>query len=220
MKSSQLALIDGSALTEHDVMDAMHGVIVELHQTGDIEKTMHVLDVMDRIENTSGHAKAKLLWGMNEWWKETNQSNIHEMEFTDYVEQANKRNKKVTIDRYLTVQSCIEDLSIPKEFHTRPMRELVPIAKAIQQGYDIPKAVWNKLKIATGQSEIGAIIREDVKEKPLRKNARQLVLERDGSIVLWKKNTRKHLGYLAVDDVDTDVQEAIEFIIDGRIRRK
>lgn len=213
MKSTQLAIVNGRALTEKEFSSSIHETIVELHQTGDIDKATHILGLLEKLGDVVGHAKAKLLYGMADWWTTTGQSDKRGIEFVDYIEGEGIL-KKTSIDRYLVVQGCIEDLSIPKEFHNRPMRELVPIAKALEQGYDIPKRVWDELKITDDQSDVNRVIREKVKKKPARKNAMQFVLDRDGTLSVYKGNDKRYVGYLVIDE-DNLTQAAVNRILDA-----
>lgn len=218
-KDIQLALVDGKALTKTDVMSAMDLVVKDLYQTNDMSKATHVLDVLNKIEETSGHAKAKLLWNMKSWWDETGQTEKRNDTFEDYV-VTRSSTRKVTVSRYVNVWECIENLSIPKEFHEFPMRELVPIASTIAQGYDIEREHWNELKKCTSDAEVRQVLR-DVKGKEAKKSARTLFLERDGTLNLWKNNKKYFIGYLDTKATDEETIKAIERIVvsSGIIRR-
>jgi len=206
-KQSQIALVNGEALTEHDVYDAVDNVIVELYKTGDIGKATQVLNVLDRIGNISSHAKAKLLYGMSMWWQETKQ----EDSFLDYIESMSNQNKATVVGRYINVQQQIEEGYIPKELSERPMRDLIPIANAIAQGYELDAKTTKRLLTASS-SEIGAILRT-VKGKAPRKSSMRIYLERDGSLNVWKDNKKSFVGYLDVKSEDSLVMKAIERIL-------
>lgn len=221
-KKTELAVVNEQVISKASMFDAIDNVILDLHKNGDVDKALHVVDVLDDFDSVSGLAKAKLLYWVRDWWDLNNQTEVHQMEFEDYVDQSSKKTSATIVKRYVKVQKHIEDLNIPKEFQDRPIRELIPIANALSQGYDISQKNWDKLMLARNASDIGHIIREDVKKKPSKKVGLQLVLDRDGSIAVWVKGTtRKHVGYLNVDDADPDVQKAIERITDSAsIRRK
>ena len=59
--TKSIAVIDGQVLSRKNFLDAIDNEIVHLHDTGDIQKVMDVLNGLGAIENVSGHAKAKLL---------------------------------------------------------------------------------------------------------------------------------------------------------------
>ena len=121
--------------------------------------------------------------------------------------------KKVTVDRYVLVWRYVEDLTIPKEIAEQPMRNLVPIAKTLSQGYEISKAEWRKIDLCSNDGELRDVLRK-IKGKDERKSARVIKVARDGSIYLWKNNVKKFLGFLNIKEAetDTDIAEAIEKI--------
>lgn len=218
-KSSQLALINGDALTEQDVYSAIDIVLVNLNETGDISEATNVLTTLNRIGNVAGHAKAKLLYGMYQWWQE----NGNGKSFEDYIASKSvDAPESVTIDRYITVQEKIESGEIPDAIAVRPMRDLVPIAKALAQGYEIKEKNWDRLIKATSNSEISDILRS-VKGKSPRKSSLQIQYARDGSLYAWKNNKRTFIGYLDKEAYETseDAKKAIDRILDsaGVIRK-
>ena len=70
-KSLSLAVVDGSALTEQDVMNGIDTVLSDLWQSNNMSKALGVVAIMDKISKVSGLAKAKLLHGMARWYVET-----------------------------------------------------------------------------------------------------------------------------------------------------
>lgn len=218
MKNNQLAIVDGRAFTEKDMYSAIDGVIDDLNTTGDIQRATDVLYVLERLEDVSGHAKARLLYGMWKWWTSESKTD----NFTDYIESHSQKTKKVTVDRYITVQEMIEVGSIPEDVATLPMRSLVPIAKTLSHGHHITRSQFDKIIKATNSREIEGILRT-IKNKPPRKGSRQIYWERDGSIVSWKNNKKKFLGWLdkEIYTNDKEAKEAIDMILDnsGIIRK-
>lgn len=204
--AKSIAVIDGQVLSKKNFMDAVDHEIIRLHDTGDIAQVMNVLNGLSAIEDVSGHAKAKLLWASSEWYTQ----NIPNENFSDHVESTTTL-KKVTVDRYITVWRYVEDLTIPKEIAERPMRDLVPIAKTLSQGYEISKEQWRKIKLTTNDGELRDVLRK-IKGKAERKSAKVLKLGRDGSLYLWIKGERKFIGFLEVTSEDKDVLETIEKI--------
>jgi uncharacterized protein YcaQ len=114
------------------------------------------------------------------------------------------------VDRYVPTWKYIEDCLIPKEIQSRPMRELVPIAMTLKQGYEISKEQWRKIGLCSNDRELDEVLRT-VKGKQPRKNARIIKLSRDGSLWGWKNNERYFLGYLNVKEAQ-DNEIIAEFI--------
>lgn len=204
--NKSIAVIDGQVLSKKNFMDAVDQEIIHLHDTGDIAQVINVLNGLSAIEDVSGHAKAKLLFASSEWYKQ----HVPDESFSDHVESTTTL-KKVTVNRYITVWRYVDDLTIPKEIAERPMRDLVPIAMTLSQGYDISKEQWRKIKLVTNDGELRDVLRK-IKGKAERKSAKVLKLSRDGSLYLWKNNERKFVGFLEVTSEDKDVLETIEKI--------
>ena len=212
-KQTQLALIEGSALTEQDVMSAIDDVILHLRQTNDMSEIVKVSNIMDKINKVSGLAKAKLLWGWNMWWSETGQETKRGDVFEDMVE-SETGTKPITIKRYILTWQYIDDLVIPKEVQERRMDDLVKIATTLSQGYDISKDSWKKLARASNSSEVGEILRL-IKGKSARKSGLTIVLTRDGSLNAWQNEKKHFVGYLEVSSEDEVVKKAIQRIVDN-----
>ena len=208
MSNKSILTINNQPLSERDFMSTIDNEIIHLHDTGDINRVMKVLDGIKRIEDVTGQAKAKLLWGANEWWK------IHKPSenFTDHVTSTSKT-VKATVDRYLPTWQYIDECVIPKEIQSRPMRDLVPIAMTLKQGYDISKEQWRKIDMCGSDGELRDILRT-IKGKAERKSARVIKLARDGSLYGWKDNKKYFLGFLNVKDAQDDkvLSEFIEKI--------
>lgn len=211
MKDSQLALINGSALTEQDVMSAIDTVLQELLDTGSPEHADQVLQILNRIENTSGLAKAKLLCGYHQWWKSTDQDEKRDDTFWDYIEVTDQQ-KKTYAKRLITVWEY--QYALPAKFKTRPVKDQIPVCQALRQEYEFGKTDWDDLVKAATNGEILDIVRR-VKGKPARKSSMQLKMERDGSINCWMGNKKHFVGYLNLKEAKTDevISKAIERIV-------
>ena len=208
---TQLALINGSALTERDMFSAIDGIVEELSQTGNIQKAVSVLNILDKIDNVTGHVKAKLLWNMSGWYK----LNKPQDDFGDYIESTSST-KRITVDRYVNVWQQIEDENIPKKIQSRAMRDLVPISNMLAQGFEPSKKQWDEINLCSSASELGEVIRK-VKGKKPRKSGMTIEMARDGSLYVWKDSQRSYVGFLDVKETDNDpnVAKAIERIILG-----
>jgi DNA-binding TFAR19-related protein (PDSD5 family) len=205
MSNKSIAVIDGQVLSRKNFMDAIDQEVVSLYDTGNINRVMNVLNGLSAVEDISGHAKAKLLFKSSEWFKQ-NKPNDN---FSDHVESTTTL-RKITVDRYVLVWGYVEDLTIPKEIAEQPMRNLVPIATTLSQGYEISKEQWRKIGLCSNDRELDEVLRK-VKGKQPRKNARIIKLGRDGSLWGWKNNERYFLGYLNVKEAQ-DNEIIAEFI--------
>lgn len=213
--SPSTVFISGKAITEEDVIKVIDTVLLDMKETDSMEQVDIAIDTLLGLQRISGKSLAKLLHGAKSWWKHTM------FNFDDYMESRHGL-KAVTIDRYITVWENIQSNAIPPELAERPMRELIPIAKTLSQGFTLTAKTIGSLVKATSLGEIGSILRT-VKNKPARKSSLQIEWDRKGSLWLWKNNKRKFVGMLDKEGyaTDEDVQQAINRILDNSwIKRK
>ena len=210
--SKSLLNLNGQSIAKKDFMSTIDNEIVHLHDTGDINRVMGLLNNLDELDSVTGHAKAKLLFASSEWYK----LNVPDENFGDHVESTTTT-KKVTAERYITAWKYVDNNTIPKQVAEMPMRNLVPIAMTLKQGYDISKEQWRKIELTTNDGELRDVLRK-IKGKAERKSARVLKLARDGSLYLYKNNKKKFLGFFdvkaAVDD--NEIAEEIEKFVQCR----
>jgi len=208
---NKIAVIDGQVLSRKNFLDSIDQEIIHLHDTGDINQVMNVLNGLSAIEDVSGHAKAKLLYASSEWFKQ----NKPDDNFSDHVESTTSLTKS-TVDRYVLVWKYVEDLTIPKEIAQQPMRNLIPIAKTLSQGYEISKEQWKKIDLCANDGELRDIIRK-IKGKPPRKSGNLIYWEKDGSLNSWKDNKKEFLGWLDKEQYSSSEQAraAIDKLLDG-----
>jgi hypothetical protein len=199
MTNKSLVVIDGNTLTERDFMESIDKVLINLDETNDIQNATNVLNNLGGLENVVGHGKARLLYGMYTW------NTIHRPEenFFDYIDSVSTTTKGITAKRYVLVQENILSGRIPKGIQSKPMRDLVPIATCLSQGYEINEKMWKKIALCSNDRELGDVLRQ-VKGKQPRKSARVIKLSRDGSLFGWKDNKKYFLGFLNVKEAETD----------------
>jgi len=209
MTNKSIISLHGQPLSKKDFMSAIDVEIENLHEKGDINRVMVVLNGLDDVEGITGHAKAKLLYGAHEWYEK----NVPNENFADHVESTTSL-KKVTVDRYVLTWKYVEDCVIPKEVAERPMRDLVPIAKTVQwakmHDKELSKSEWRKIQLSSNDGELRDVLRT-IKGKAERKSARVIKMARDGSLYGWKNNKKYFLGYLNVKEAQDDIVLA-EFI--------
>ena len=216
MSKSELMVINGNVLTEKDIFASVDNYLIQLNDTGNLNEIMNVVNSLDKVDKVVGKAKARLLWGANEWYK----INRPDSDFGDHVESTTTT-KRVTVLRYVSVWEHIEQKNIPKHIQDRPMRELVPIANMLSQGTIPSKTEWAKIDLCSNSHELGEVLAK-IKGRKQRKTARRIVMERDGHINLWKDDKKTYLGFLDVEEAkeNKDVADAIEYIISDRITRR
>lgn len=210
MTPSQLVLIDGQALTEQDVLNAVDDVLLQMQETQCLDVADQALRNLNRIEETSGLAKAKLLHGMYIYWVEHNLDETGD-NFFDHVASMGQQ-KAVYAKRLITVWHHQDDL--PDAFKSRPVKDQIHVAAAMEQGYTFTKKDMDALTRSSKESEVLEIVR-GVKGKPPRKSSMQLKLSRDGSLNAWENNKKHFVGFLNIKERESDpvIRKAIERIL-------
>ena len=130
-----------------------------------------------------------------------------------------------TIDRYLKVWTMKENGIVPteleKDIFDRNIKEIIPIANTIDQGYEIDKDEWGELAIAPDLNTVSSICR-DIKGQPPRKSALQIVMDRDGTLNAIQAGQVEHVGFLNVQEYENAIaQKAIARLVSsgGIIKR-
>jgi len=161
----------------------------------------------------SGLGLAKLLYLLNRDWLSFKVDD----EFSDTI-FATLGIGKVTIDRYIAVWKLFAENYVPasmaESLKLKPMKSLIPIAKTLEQGYDITQTEWQSLMDSPDDSTIRGILR-DLKGEPLRKGGMILVLKREGDIVATMNGQTVTVGYLYVDQTGDITEKSIERIVNG-----
>jgi len=97
---------------------------------------------------------------------------------------------------------------VADEIRTKNIREQIPIALALKQGYDISMDNWKKLADASDNNTVLRILREDVKLKEPRDSALLIFRDRDGTITATKAGVTEFVGFMPMDERHNKVAEA------------
>jgi hypothetical protein len=218
-----VAMIDQSVpiKMEQSLFDRIDTVLAQSLEEKDPAIALSVGKGLLGVVRLGGLGLAKLLHGVNSRWKE------YEYSGTIYALAEDELGilAKATIKRYIAVWEMITGGYIPKdvldEVKVKPMRQLVPMASLITQGFDVSTKDWVRLAHATDAAEVAEIVRE-IKGKPPKKQSMKIVLEADGTLNAWNGGKIVNIGMLRVEnETDEIVAKAIERIVNnsGIVRR-
>jgi hypothetical protein len=217
------ALIDQSIpiKMEQSLFDRIDTVLAQSLEEKDPAIALSVGKGLLGVVRLGGLGLAKLLHGVNSRWKD------YEYSGTIYALAEDELGilAKATIKRYIAVWEMITGGYIPKdvldEVKVKPMRQLVPMASLITQGFDVSTKDWVRLAHAADAGEVAEIVRE-IKGKPPKKQSMKIVLEEDGTLHCWNDGQIYDIGMLRVEnETDEIVAKAIERIVNnsGIVRR-
>jgi len=179
---------------------------------GDIDRAIKVCDYFQRAAKLSGKSLAHALSTMHTRWSDFG---IGE-EFIDYI-YARIGLHRHTVERYIKVAVLLEQ-EVPEKYRHqiegKGIQQLIPIANAMSQGYEIDNQTWEKLVGATNYAEVREVINTDVRRASPREGALSIQVTRAGSLLVYKGGqSPKFAGTLEVNDPSPEVQQAVERII-------
>jgi len=167
-----------------------------------------------QVSKVSGVALAKALYLIEKNWNEYNETDKFEDVVYIYIGL-----HKHTVERYTVLWKMYAEKLIPdkvsEDIQQHNIKSQIPIALALEQGYEINNDEWEKLAHAPDISTVLKVLREDVRGKPPRKGSLQLWMDDLGSIWAAFEGNRFFVGSLEIDSEEEAVQKAIERIKKG-----
>ncbi len=167
-----------------------------------------------QVSKISGLALAKALYLIEKNW-----SNYDETDKFEDIAYIYIGLHKHTVERYTVLWKMYAEKLIPdnisEEIQQHNVKAQIPIALALEQGYEIDDAEWEKLAHAPDLTTVSKILREEVKGKPPRKGSLQAWIDDLGSIWALYKGERFFVGSLEIDSEEEAVQMLIERIKKG-----
>lgn len=165
-----------------------------------------------QISKISGLALAKALYLVAQNWEKYEVEDEFEDVAYTYIGL-----HPHTITRYLSLWKMYDKNLIPEkyagEIQQHNVKAQIPIALALEQGYEIEDDDWKRLANAPDLNTVSKILREDVKGKPPRKGSLQLFIDDVGSLWAYYDDERSFVGSLEVDSDEDSVKKSIERII-------
>lgn len=195
------------------IQDKIKQMILDSITEKDAKKAIHICSQIVNILNLGGLALADSLYLIYSHWSEFE---IHD-DFFDTMSSSIGLHKH-TVQTYVTVSKMYAQDKIPETYRedikSKSIRSQVPIAQALDAGYEIENDEWEELVDAPDFSTINAKLR-DIKGKEPRSNALILMIDRDGGIKAMKSGKQVYIGWLNISDENEIVQQAIERLIKG-----
>lgn len=191
--------------------DRVDKLLSDAVKQGDADQAFQICNDLRELQHRAGLALAKVLWTI---WKNWKEFGIEE----DFFDNSALRSgiHRHTVERYVRIYDMIIN-SVPNELVDRVqkfnIRDLSPVANAINQGYEIEDKTWDKIANSLDTREIAKIVREDVKGVEPRSNTISLWMDRDGSLWAFNNDQRYFVGSLELSSDDEIIQKAINRIV-------
>jgi hypothetical protein len=218
MTQDELMLVtsfDQSLDTEDlSILDRIDKILEDAVKKKDAYIALNACRSLVQVSKTSGLGLAKILYYIYTDWDEFGIEDKFEDIVYEYVGL-----HKYTVHKYVRVWAMHQEKRIPaqfeKEIMQRNIKEQIPIANALVQGYDINEDNWEKLSNASDFNEVARIVREDIKNKEPSIDALRLRLDNMGAIWAYKAEQKRLVGALNIRDADEIVKHAVQRIINN-----
>lgn len=195
------------------LLEKIDNIIQEALAQKDVYIALNSCKTLKSIIKTSGIGLSKLLYLIYHYWDEFGV----EDEFEDIVFEYVGLHRH-TVERYVRVWGMYAESKVParfvQEIQKKNIKDQIPIANALVQGYTITPANWEALADAPDYNTVAQIIMEDVKQQESRKSSLKIYVDDRGTI--WAKKgdePRKFVGSLEIHSDEEIVKMAIQRII-------
>src|SRR4030042_4696081 len=153
------------------VLHKIDEIIAEALEKNDVNVALHAGKQFVMIAKVAGLGMAKLLYNIFAHWDDFG---LEPDSFNEIVYSEIGLDKH-TVDRYVRVWAMYAEHSIPPQFEANILqlniRDQIPIANALQQGYDFTEEHWQTIVDAPDGNTIAKIVQQEVRGKPPRDSA-------------------------------------------------
>lgn len=196
----QTILVDYTQV-EQEVSDLIEKAIQEKNAYLIVNKATEFIGKF----RTNGLGLAKLLYLAQHNWDKLEMSD----NFVDMMFEGTGLSR-TTIERYISVWEKYESNTIPQQYQDRfkllPLKNQIPVAKALEQGYEITDDQWQNIVNSPDNSSLLAEMRI-IKGIEPRKGSLVIVLKRNGDLVASYNGVQTFLGWLDPNEKNDPVLE-------------
>ena len=188
-------------------------IITETENRNDPFYALDALRVLKRMQETSGLAKAQILYYLSKNWTKFGIED-------DLIHVAIQYGFKspVIIKRYIDVWSMFAEDKIPTDIQDKlkekPINDLVPIMGMLKRGYAVTNEQWNEIIARDGIMKIAQYIREEVKKEQPRTHAILFRVDKKESMLYVINDGKKYkVAKLNLDSNEEIIQTAINRLL-------
>lgn len=201
--------VNGVTIVGRDLLSTADQIIEHLRETGDLEYAGIALKTLKGLEDVTGMGIARLLYGIQNWWDETEQDEVTQDTFEDWAESVDTSFNPTYIRRCVSIYKYETNGTFPERIQEQPIKIKQDIASHLDQGYTISDKEWKKLERASNDKESRAILRE-IKGKKPSKALLSISLDREGNLWYWQNNIRVFAGHLVkLEQANSEEEKAI-----------
>jgi len=197
------------------LFDKVDEILQESVDKRDVNIAFSACKQMIDISKLSGLGLAKFLYGIKQNWPHYM---LNEDESFDSMAFDRLGLRSETVNRYYRVWAMYADTVIPEIYieaiRQRNIKDQIPIASALAQGYEFTDKDWQEISRAPNYSGIAKKMRE-IKGKPPRKNSLQITLKNDGTLMALYNDEQVFVGYLNLKEESDTTAKAVERIVNN-----
>lgn len=195
-----------------DIRKNIQRIIDEAVAEKNVKKAVNICYQIVRVLHMGGLALAESLHAIYAHWSEFGIND----RFEDVI-AATTGLHKATVQHYTLVwEKLYTEENVPKQFkddlRKMNIKSQIPIAQALNAGYEIDKEGWKELTDSPDFSSVSALLRQ-IKGKEPRSQALILMMDTDGGIRAIKGEVDTYVGWLKVDDESLVVRQAVARIV-------
>lgn len=196
----------------NEILRKVEALILEAAEEHNQWKALNVCKELVQVQKLSGLGLARALFLVRKNWSKFEASERFEDVAYAYIGL-----HRHTVDRYINVWEMFEAGYVPKDIEEqirqRNIKDLIPIANAVAQGYTISEPMWAKIAEAPDFTTVAKIIREDIKGAEPRSSGIMLSVDAEGNLWAFSEGQQYFVGWLEPDSPYDVVRKASERII-------
>jgi hypothetical protein len=212
---SELILLGGLdqslPVEDDEILDKVDKIIAESLERKDVYYALNACKYIKQIAQLSGIALAKFFYLIHENWEQYEIGDNFNDTVADYVGV-----HSATVRKYVSIWKMHETKLIPEKFaediRQRNIKDQVPIATLVSQGYEVDDGDWQELVDAPDFTSISAKIR-DIKGREPSKSALLIFINEDGTLTAMQEGETEFVGYLNIDDAGLIGDKAIQRLL-------
>jgi hypothetical protein len=195
------------------ILDKVDEIVEESLQRGDVYYALNACRNVRQMAQLSGIALAKFFYLIKENWEEYGIGDNFNDTVADYVGVHPE-----TVSKYMKIWKMHEGKLIPEKFseaiRQRNIKDQVPIATAVAQGYEMDEDDWQELSEASNFNEVSAKIRE-IKGKDPSRSSILIFISEDGQLYAQQEGETEFVGFLDLEGEGLIKEKAIQRLIKG-----
>jgi hypothetical protein len=193
------------------MLEKIDEIVQESIERGDVYIALDFGVNLIEVAQLSTLGLAKLFYLIKKNWNEFELGD----NFSDTI-TAHMGRHKDTVDRHIRVWEMYESDLVPEsivdDIRQKNIKDQIPIANMLSQGYEVDEDEWQKIVDAPDNSSVLKEIR-DIKGVEPRKSALLIFMSETGELSAQQEGMTQFVGYLDINDAGDIAEKAIQRLL-------